>query len=47
LVPLERLRFHQQHSGSVMQKLRRWLEGQLAEHKTDQTSWGMMGFAWP
>ena len=38
LAPPERLRFHQEHSGPVMQELHRWLEAQLAEHKTEPNS---------
>jgi transposase len=38
LAPPERLRFHQEHSGPVMQKLHQWLEAQLAEHKTEPNS---------
>ena len=38
LAPPERLRFHQEHSGPVMQELHRWLEVQLAEHKTEPNS---------
>ena len=38
LVPQERLRFHQQHSGPVMQELHRWLEAQLAERRTEPNS---------
>ena len=34
----ERLRFHQEHSGPVMQELHRWLEVQLAEHQTEPNS---------
>ncbi len=36
--PPERLRFHQEHSAPVMQELHRWLEAQLAEHKTEPNS---------
>ncbi len=34
----ERLHFHQQHSGPVMEELHRWLEAQLAEKKTEPNS---------
>ena len=34
----ERLRFHQAHSGPVMQKLHGWLEGQFAGRKTEPNS---------
>ena len=38
LTPQERLQFHQQHSGPVMQQLQDWLETQLAERKTEPNS---------
>jgi transposase len=38
LTPPERLRFHQEHSGPVVQELHQWLEAQLAEHKTEPNS---------
>jgi transposase len=34
----ERLQFHQQHSGPVMERLHRWLEAQFAERKTEPNS---------
>ncbi|HKV82325.1 MAG TPA: IS66 family transposase, partial [Candidatus Sulfotelmatobacter sp.] len=34
----ERLRFHQEHSGPVMEQLHRWLETQLAERKAEPNS---------
>jgi hypothetical protein len=34
----ERLRFHQERSGPVMEKLHGWLEAQLAERKTEPNS---------
>ena len=34
----ERLRFHQEHSGPVMEKLQGWLEAQFAERKTEPNS---------
>jgi hypothetical protein len=34
----ERLRFHQEHSASVMAELHRWLERQFAEKKTEPNS---------
>ena len=37
LSPLQRLEFHQRHSGPMM-KLQRWLEAQLAEQKTEPNS---------
>src|SRR5664279_1762777 len=38
LTPAERLAFHQQHSGPVMEALHVWLEAQLAEKKTEPNS---------
>ena len=38
VTPGERLRFHQQHSGPVMQELHRWLEAQLAGKRTEPNS---------
>jgi transposase len=38
LLPEERLRFHQEHSGPLMKGLHAWLEAQLAEHKTEPNS---------
>jgi hypothetical protein len=38
LTPVERLRFHQQHSGPVMEELHGWLEAQLSEEKTEPNS---------
>jgi transposase len=38
LTPEERLRFHQERSGPVMDQLHGWLEAQLAEHKTEPNS---------
>jgi hypothetical protein len=38
LKPEERLRFHQQRSGPVMDQLYGWLEAQLAERKTEPNS---------
>ena len=38
LTPEERLRFHQQHSGPVMEQLHGWLEAQLAEKKAEPNS---------
>ena len=34
----ERLRFHQEHSGPLMNGLHEWMEAQLAEHKTEPNS---------
>ena len=34
----ERLRFHQEHSGPVMENLHGWLETQFAERKTEPNS---------
>ena len=34
----ERLQFHQEHSGPVMEELHAWLEAQLAEKKTEPNS---------
>ena len=34
----ERLRFHKEHSGPVMEKLHGWLESQFAERKTEPNS---------
>ena len=38
LTPEERLRFHQEHSRPVMDKLHDWLEAQFAERKTEPNS---------
>ena len=38
LSPEERLRFHQQHSQPLMDKLHAWLEAQFAERKTEPNS---------
>jgi transposase len=38
LMPDERLRFHQERSGPVMEQLHRWLEAQFAERKTEPNS---------
>src|ERR1035437_2075343 len=38
LTAAERLRFHQEHSGPVMEKLHGWLEAQFAERKTEPNS---------
>jgi transposase len=38
LTPEQRLRFHQEHSGPVMEKLHGWLEAQFAERKTEPNS---------
>ena len=38
LTPEERLRFHQEHSGPVMEQLHQWLEAQFAERKTEPNS---------
>jgi transposase len=38
LSPEERLRFHQEHSGPLMNQLHEWMEVQLAEHKTEPNS---------
>jgi transposase len=38
LTPVERLRFHQERSGPVMEQLHRWLEAQFAEHRTEPNS---------
>jgi len=34
----DRLQFHQQHSGLVMEELHGWLQAQLAEHRTEPNS---------
>jgi transposase len=34
----DRLRFHQEHSKPIMGGLHKWLEAQLAEHKTEPNS---------
>src|ERR1700730_8311385 len=34
----ERLQFHQERSGPVMEELHRWLEAQFAEHRTEPNS---------
>jgi transposase len=38
LSPEDRLRFHQVHSGPLLEKLHQWLEAQFAEHKTEPNS---------
>jgi transposase len=38
LTPEERLEFHQTHSKPVMDELHKWLQAQLAEHKTEPNS---------
>jgi transposase len=38
LKPEERLQFHKEHSGPVMEKLHGWLEARLAERKTEPNS---------
>jgi transposase len=38
LSPEERLRFHQEQSGPVMQELHKWMKAQLAEHKVEPNS---------
>jgi transposase len=38
LTPEQRLQFHQQHSGPVMERLHGWLERQLAERKAEPNS---------
>ena len=38
LKPEERLQFHQEHSGPVMEQLHHWLEAQFAERKTEPNS---------
>lgn len=38
LTPEQRLQFHQQHSGPVMEQLHGWLEAQFAERKTEPNS---------
>src|SRR5262245_60415645 len=38
MTPDERLRFHQEHSGPVMNQLRGWLEAQFSERKTEPNS---------
>jgi transposase len=38
MTPEERLRFHQEHSRPIMDKLRSWMETQLAERKTEPNS---------
>jgi transposase len=38
LSPEDRLHFHQEHSGPLMQGLHEWMEAQLAEHKTEPNS---------
>jgi transposase len=36
--PAERLAFHQQHSGPVMEQLHQWLEAQFASHQVEPNS---------
>lgn len=38
LSPQERLRFHQEHSGPLMEPLHKWMEAQLAERETEPNS---------
>jgi transposase len=38
LMPEQRLQFHQEHSGPVMEQLHSWLEVQFAERKTEPNS---------
>jgi rubredoxin len=38
LSPEDRLHFHQQYSGPLMKGLHKWMEAQLAEHKTEPNS---------
>jgi transposase len=38
LSPEDRLHFHQEHSGPLMNGLHAWMEAQLAEHKTEPNS---------
>jgi hypothetical protein len=38
LSPQERLQFHQEQSKPIMEGLHKWLEAQLAEHKTEPNS---------
>jgi len=38
MTPEKRLRFHQEHSRPIMDKLRSWMETQLAERKTEPNS---------
>jgi rubredoxin len=38
LSPEERLRFHQEHSGPVMEELQQWMKAQFAEHRTEPNS---------
>ncbi len=38
LTPIERLRFHRQHSGPVMEEMHRWLETQFAQKRVEPNS---------
>ena len=38
LSPEERLRFHQEHSGPMLQELQQWMKAQLTEHKVEPNS---------
>lgn len=38
LTPTQRLQFHQQHSGPVMEELHRWLSAQFAQKKVEPNS---------
>jgi transposase len=38
LSPKDRLQFHQEHSGPVMERLKEWLTAQVAERKTEPNS---------
>lgn len=38
LSPLDRLRFHREHSGPLIKDLHVWMEAQLAERRTEPNS---------
>src|SRR5208283_4045977 len=38
LTPEDRLRWHREHSGPLMEALHNWMEAQFAEHKTEPNS---------
>ena len=38
LSPEDRLRFHQERSGPIMQELQQWIKAQIAEHRVEPNS---------
>jgi len=47
LTPEERLQFHQQQSGPVMQQLHQWLEAQFALKQVEPNSGAFGKSTWP